>query len=159
MIRNSLKIAAFVVVMTGALVDRASAQDVVALDTSIRSASFQAASRSSERADWNNRLEDAQERRKRGLRLVLYGIGAAGAGTVVALTVAGSSDTVGGLRAGSAIAVISSLAGGGLATFGAFKWFSANGDIDDLDREGRAKGYLSIAPLPRGVYAGATFKF
>lgn len=112
-----------------------------------------------ERNDWNLRLEDAQQRRKKGLRLVIYGVGIATVGTIVGVTMIQGSDSYGGVQSGSAIGTFSSLGGGALATWGAFRWFGANSAIDDIDREGRQKGYLSVVPTRDGIYASASIGF
>jgi len=110
-----------------------------------------------DRTEWQRRLEAAQDRRHAAKRLVLYGLGISGAGVVLAI--AGSGDALDPNTGLVTLGAVASLAGGGVCIFGGYGWLSANGDIDDLDREGRMNGYLTLRPMRGGMQLAAVLRF
>ena len=108
------------------------------------------------KVDWQVKMEQAQGRRSRGVRYVFVGIGTSVVGSVVAASsgtnysVSSSGVKVGG-GAGRTIGLLTTLAGGGVFWFGVYNWIGGANDVDVLDREGRAKGFLSLAPTDGGA--------
>ncbi len=93
-------------------------------------------------AEWMGKLEAAKDRRKSGRTLFWSGIIV---GTVVPIIgiAAGSTGTTAGGKSYVFLTLTGLVGGGGLATYGGYKAHKASEDIQDLDREGRIKGYLS----------------
>jgi len=84
---------------------------------------------------WRERFESANSRRKRG---ILYGVAGLGAAAVASSV---------GISSGSVpVYTLGGLAGSALAVYGLVTWIDGEGDVDELEREGRLKGYISFFP-------------
>jgi len=83
-------------------------------------------------AQWKAKVDAAQKRRRSGVTYVLVGTG-----------VAVASSVLGVATASLPVYLIGGLGGSALMIYGGVTWISANDQIDELDREGRMKGYLS----------------
>ncbi len=79
--------------------------------------------------------------------------------TLLGTMTAGSSaasGSVSGANAGNVIALI----GVGAMGYGGWVWLSGRSEVEDLDRQGRANGYLSLAPtMDGGVQLAAAISF
>lgn len=122
----------------------------IVLPAPLRNTSADAVSifQQNDRDSWLGQIEETRKKRDRGL---LIGVGGLGGGILIA-SLAGSKGSVGG-------AVFGGLAGAAAAGYGGWTYVRAKDRLDDLDREGRAKGYVSILPTSGGVYASASFTF
>lgn len=105
-----------------------------------------------DRNEWRRRLQEATEKRSRSRRLALIGGGVAAFGMFVVPAMV-PADSASAAKSGLLVGL------GGLGTmfYGVYQWHLAKEAIDDLDRDGRMKGYLAIAPTRGGVQASATF--
>lgn len=99
--------------------------------------------------EWNGRIQAARSRRTRGSRIVMAGVGV----IVLSNFVGGSSE--GGLKAQLAVSLI----GAAVTGYGGYLWHTARQRIEDLDLEGRTKGYLSLAPTRGGAVATYAYSF
>ncbi|MDP3763941.1 MAG: hypothetical protein Q8Q92_04920 [bacterium] len=61
--------------------------------------------------------------------------------------------------AGRTVGLLTALAGGGVFWFGVYNWIGGANDVDVLDREGRAKGFLSLAPTDGGAQMAWNISF
>ena len=68
-----------------------------------------------------------------------------------------ASIFVGTKSVGGALATTGATVGAIL--YGALKYNAAKDRLEDLDRDGQIKGYVSLSPTPGGVYASAAFSF
>lgn len=107
-----------------------------------------AVARLSAREQWISDVEAARKKRDRGLYILIGGIGG---GAVIAMA-AGSKLSMGGAVLGAAVV----MGGGG---YGGWTYFRARNRLEDLDRDGRVHGYVSVVPMPGGAYASASFSF
>lgn len=105
-------------------------------------------------AEWSTKIELAKHRRESSKLLFWIGLG-----TAVVVPFLGLAVHSGDGGASNAIAVIGGLGGAGLATYGGLKAKGAAEEIDDLDREGRTKGYLTHAPRARGLEVAFSWRF
>lgn len=111
--------------------------------------------------EWQKKLGDAQVKRSRGLRYTWFGVGGVLVGSIVAGASGSSYDYYLGRRnsAGFAIGAVMILGGAGLSGYGLYNWIKSSDEIDNLDREGRLKGYLSLLPERGGARVAMTFAF
>lgn len=101
-----------------------------------------------ERVEWQTRMDAAQDRRSRGIRYTFFGLGGVVAGSVIAVAAGPRyyySDR--GSSAASAVGVLVTLGGLGLSGYGIYNWIGGSDEVDRLDREGRANGWLSFIPI------------
>lgn len=114
--------------------------------------------------EWQKKLAGAQAKRSRGLTYAWFGLG----GVVVGSVVVGASTSPfyvspfysdSGNSAGLAIGTVLVLGGAGLSGYGLYNWYKAGDEIDNLDREGRLKGYFSFLPERGGARVAMTFVF
>lgn len=107
------------------------------------------------RADWETQMNRAIAKRNRGMYISLGGLGVTLLGTMTAGSSA-ASGSVSGANAGNVIALI----GVGAMGYGGWVWLSGRSEVEDLDRQGRANGYLSLAPtMDGGVQLAAAISF
>lgn len=52
-----------------------------------------------------------------------------------------------------------SLIGAGISGYGGYLWYTAKQDIEDLDMEGRTKGFLTLTPTRGGAVAHLALAF
>ena len=104
---------------------------------------------------WNGRFELARAKRGKGVRFILIGAAVATVGPLIGAAMISESGTTGG----SAFALITTMGGIGTLGYGGWTLYSARQEIEDLDREGRIKGYLTLAPIPGGAQMAARFTF
>jgi hypothetical protein len=99
-------------------------------------------------AEWSTKLDAAKARRNSGRKLFWTGIVGGSALSIVAIALA-SKTSEGAQNASNFFITAGLLGGGGVATYGAIRGHRALSDIEDLDREGRTKGYLAgqLPPL------------
>jgi hypothetical protein len=109
--------------------------------------------------EWDGRLESAKTKRGKGLRLIVIGTGIGVVGPLISVALISNSGSYSGVSAGATVGLITMLGGLGTAGYGAWTWHSAKEQIDDLDREGRMKGYLTLAPIPGGALMSAQLTF
>jgi hypothetical protein len=113
-----------------------------------------------DKAAWQKKLDDAQSRRRRGQRYVFIGIGVAVVGSVI-VGAAGPDyilleDSSSGLRI---VGALTAVGGAGIFWYGVYNWVKGADEVDNLDREGRAKGYLSLIPTKGGAKVALNFSF
>ena len=115
--------------------------------------------------EWQARLDRAKSARRNARNTMLIGAGIMAAGVVVGILVTGTSvDEIGNLegspKSGLAVTMIGGLGGAAVMGYGGWKYVSARDNIEDLDREGRTKGFLSVVPLPeKGVRVALRLTF
>ena len=80
-----------------------------------------------------------------------------GGATLVAGPLIGGRSA--GSAAGRAFIHVTTLGGLGVLGYGGWTHLRARERMEDLDREGRINGYLTLAPTPGGVYASAALSF
>lgn len=98
--------------------------------------------------EWNSRLEQTRVKRGRGMKFALIGIGT----TVVGPLIGGSTGS-------PSFVYLLALGGTGITVYGGWTWYSARQEIEDLDQEGRIKGYLTFVPTDGGVRLAMNFRF
>lgn len=99
-------------------------------------------------AEWNNRLELAKAKRGKGIKFILIGLG----------TTVGGSAVLSRSSSPGLIQVVA-MSGMGVAGYGGWTLYKAKQEIEDLDREGRMNGYLTLAPIPGGAQMSARLTF
>lgn len=117
------------------------------------------------KADWQQRLDLAQAKRSKGIRYVFVGLGMGVGGTIIAAA-GGSSysvdrlgrveDSGGGLRV---VGALTALGGAGVFWYGIYNWLKGGDEVDNLDREGRSNGWLTLVPTDGGVRLAMNFSF
>lgn len=143
-----------------AMVWAAGADAVQPVSVTIRQSAERLATASSEQTDsgkppgfteWSAKLDSAKARRNSGKKVFWIGLGIATVVPVVA-AVAITTDPLDPDtgNAANALTLVGLLGGTAMGVIGGIKWHNASEEIDDLDREGRIKGYLTLAPAPRG---------
>lgn len=101
--------------------------------------------------DLQFRIKDAEARRKSGVKLALIGI----AINVGAVVLSGSNTNNSLVKPIWYVA----LGAGALTAYGGIKWFSAKGDANELDREGRMNRCWAVLPTRDGVRAAMTLSW
>ena len=117
------------------------------------------------KTEWQARLKQAQARRSRGLRNIFVGVGTSTLGGILVMTgrPSISVDRFGNIHDGGkgrrTLGFLTILVGSGVSTYGGYHWLKGADEVDNLDREGRMNGYISLVPTSGGVYASATISF
>lgn len=117
-------------------------------------AAGQSSTQNNDKIDWDLKVQRAKGTQHTGRNLLYAGLGVVGGGLLIWTKCSGydcGESFVGGLF------VIGG--GGALATVGLVKWRGAKGELELLEREGRAKGYLTVLPSRDGVQAAITVPF
>ena len=105
------------------------------------------------RNDWQNSLDQARSKRKRGIYLTLGGlIGGPLVGGTIGVA---SGANEGGIAASTMI----SMAGAGVGVWGIYQWITAQGEMGSLEREGDRAGYVSVMPVRGGAAATLALSF
>ncbi|MDA2937171.1 hypothetical protein MYX75_02780 [Acidobacteria bacterium AH-259-A15] len=129
-----------------------------------------AASTRLERTLWQERWDSAKSKKSSGLILAITGGGVTGLGIYLTATAKESvsifdpfsgltieiSETNKGKRWGG---IIGAVAGAGLTFWGLSRRGSGQGEMRDLEREGRAKGYLTLGPSRNGTGVLLSYNF
>ena len=96
--------------------------------------------------EWSVQLERARAERGKGIRFMLIG----GATVVVAPLIGGAISSAGDGTPGTVLTLMATLGGTGILGYGGFTLYKAREEIEDLDQDGRIKGYLTLGPVPGG---------
>ncbi len=101
-----------------------------------------------DKVEWQQKLDQAEARRSRGLRYAFVGAGVGILGSALAA------------RSGSyTVLTLMGLGSAGLTGYGAYNWMKGVDEVDKLDREGRSKGFLSFRPTDGGARVAMNFSF
>ncbi|MBI4264681.1 MAG: hypothetical protein HY657_09915 [Acidobacteria bacterium] len=131
-----------------------------AIASAFDAAPLAAGTQGADRADWQRRMNDAQSRRSRGIRYVFVGLGMGAAGSVIAA--AGAPDYSLDSDGGSGLVTVGALTaigGAGVFWYGIYNWLKGGNEVDTLDREGRANGFLTLAPIDGGAKVATALRF
>ena len=111
--------------------------------------------------EWSTRIERAQARSVDGKKWLLTGVVVSGVGALLAgLNKVNESNFGGPNPEHTFWAAMGMIAGAGMAGYGGYRYAQARGNIEELEREGRAKGYLTLSPLPeKGIYLAVHLEF
>ena len=105
------------------------------------------------RNNWQDSLDQAQSKRKRGIYLTFGGlIGGPLVGGTIGVA---SGANEGGIAASTMI----SMAGAGVGVWGIYQWITAQGEMGSLEREGNRAGYVSVMPVRGGAAATLALSF
>ena len=105
------------------------------------------------RNNWQDSLDQARSKRKRGIYLTFGGlIGGPLVGGTIGVA---SGANEGGIAASTMI----SMAGAGVGVWGIYQWITAQGEMGSLEREGDRAGYVSVIPVRGGAAATLALSF